>query len=145
MLPSDRLASSVSRVTSAMLGMTFRAVGRSEQPVRWRTAILPIPGTTPVSVALSSDREGCTALASAMLSIPAAKIEPAMIDDFLRELVNMTAGQLKFDLSLTQQALGLPRIVEGDDPFEAKPGLWSHYVLDADSIRLVVSLAPGVH
>ncbi len=138
MLPADRLASSVSRVTSAMLGLTFRPALAAPRPALWRTAMLQIPGARPVTVALSSDRAGCAALAAAMLGMPEDDLDLAMIDDFLRELVNMTAGQIKAELSL-DQALGLPRVLDGE-PMFASAGPWSHVVLGAGAIHLVVSL-----
>jgi hypothetical protein len=138
MLPAERLASSVSRVTSAMLGLTFQPALASSRPALWRTAMLQIPGARPVTVALSSDRAGCAALAAAMLGMEQDELDLSMIDDFLRELVNMTAGQIKAELSL-DQALGLPRVLDGEPMFDS-PGPWSHVVLDAGAIHLVISL-----
>lgn len=141
-LPSERLARSVTRVTSMMLGLTFRATVPQPQIALWRTVVLPIPGARPVSVALSSDRRSCAALASAMLGIEEDGLDVAAIDDFLRELVNMTAGQIKLDLAL-DQALGLPRVHDGEVLFAA-PRPWAHHVLDSDSINLVVSLLAAI-
>jgi CheY-specific phosphatase CheX len=140
LLPSDRLARSVSRVTATMLGLTFRAVVPATKVELWRTAVLTIPGTRPITVALSSDRRGCAALTSAMLGMDEDGLGVEMIDDFMRELVNMTAGQIKIELAL-DQALGLPRMIDGDELF-ASPKGWAHHVLDSDSINLVVSLLP---
>lgn len=138
LIPSERVARSVSRVTSTMIGKTFKvSVVQVPNPM-WRTVVLPIPGKRPVTVALSSDRSGCAALAAAMLGMDEDDIGVDMIDDFLRELANMTAGQLKTELSL-DQALGLPKVRDGDELF-AKSGTWNHTILDSDSIQLVVSL-----
>jgi len=125
-----------------MLGKTFRAITPASPVALWRTVALPIPGKRPVTVALSSDRRGCSALASAMLGLDADGLDVAMIDDFMRELVNMTAGQIKRELAL-DQALGLPRVLDGDALFASRAS-WSHHVLDADSINLVVSLLPAI-
>jgi hypothetical protein len=141
-LAPDRIAHSVSRVTSTMLGRSFRVVHPATPVVRWRTVALAIPGKRPFTVALSSDRRGCAALASAMLGMDADGIDAAMIDDFLRELVNMTAGQIKRELAL-DQALGLPRMIDGDAVFAA-PQPWAHHVLDSDSISLVISTIDAV-
>lgn len=141
LIVSDRVARSVSRVTTRMLGLTFQ-VATSTMPVeRWRTVVLPIPGARPVTIALSSDRRGCAALASAMLGMDEDELAVEMIDDFMRELTNMTAGQIKMELSL-DQALGLPRVLDGDELFISRP--WSHHVLDSKSINLVVSLIPAI-
>ena len=142
LLASDRLARSVSRVTGTMLGLTFRAVVRPTPVDLWRTVVLPIPGARPITVALSSDRQGCAALTAAMLGLNQDDLGLEMIDDFMRELVNMAAGQIKLELSLNQ-SLGLPRVTDGDVLF-ASPDGWSHHVLDSDSIHLVVSLLPAV-
>jgi len=142
LLPSDRLARSVSRVTATMLGLTFRAVVPATKVELWRTAVLPIPGARPITVALSSDRRGCAALASAMLGMDEDGLGVEMIDDFMRELVNMTAGQIKIELAL-DQALGLPRMIDGEELLSSQQA-WAHHVLDSDSINLVVSLLPAV-
>jgi hypothetical protein len=138
---SDRVARSVSRVTTTMLGLTFRVITPDTPVARWRTVALPIPGIRPVTVALSSDRRGCAALASAMLGLDEDGLDVAMIDDFMRELLNMTAGQIKLELRL-DQALGLPRVLDGDQLFASNQ--WAHHVLDSDSINLVVSLRSGI-
>jgi hypothetical protein len=139
-LPSERLAASVSRVTRTMLGMTFRPhAAQASRPTPWRTVVLPIPGARPISVALSSDRDGCAALAGAMLGLAAHDIGAEMIEDFLRELLNMTAGQIKNELA-PDQALGLPRVLDGDALFARGP-VWNHHVLACASVVLIVSLA----
>ena len=142
LLPSDRLARSVSRVTTTMLGRTFRVITPAPSVELWRTAVLPIPGARPVTIALSSDRRGCAALASAMLGMDEDGLDVGMIDDFMRELLNMTAGQIKLELAL-DQALGLPRVLDGDALFST-PLQWAHHVLDSNSINIVVSLLAAI-
>jgi hypothetical protein len=142
LLPADRLARSVSRVTTTILGKTFRPIEPAGPIERWRTVVLPIPGARPVTVALSADRRSCAAMAAAMLGLDEEGLELGMIDDFMRELLNMTAGQIKRELAL-DQALGLPRVLDGDALFASRAP-WAHHVLDADSINLVVSLLPAI-
>ena len=103
--------------------------------------MLAIPGSTPLTVALSSDQRGCAALASAMLGIADDELDLAMIDDVLRELTNMTAGQLKLELKL-DQALGLPRLHDDDAVFASNP--WTHHILASASTCLAVSLTSFV-
>jgi hypothetical protein len=142
LIVADRVAKSVSRVTSRMLGLTFQVTPSAFPVEHWRTVALPIPGKRPITVAMSSDRRGCAALASAMLGMAEDDLGVDMIDDFMRELLNMTAGQLKVEMSL-DQALGLPKIFDGDKLFT--PGsAWIHHILDAESISLVVSILPAV-
>jgi CheY-specific phosphatase CheX len=142
LLAADRLARSVTRVTATMLGVSFRLIEPVTPVALWRTAVLPIPGARPVSVALSSDRRGCAALASTMLGMAEDDLDVAMIDDFMRELLNMTAGQIKLEMSLNQ-ALGLPRVLDGEALFAA-PSRWAHHTLDGNSIHLVVSLIAAI-
>lgn len=141
LLQPERVANSVSRVTTRMLGLTFRPAISTMPIERWRTVALAIPGKRPVTVAISSDRRGCAALASAMLGMAEDDLGVDMIDDFMRELVNMTAGQIKTELSL-DQALGLPKIADAEVLFAGDA--WTHHLLDANSIALVVSIMPGV-
>jgi hypothetical protein len=121
-----------------MLGLTFRAVVPATRIDLWRTAVLPIPGARPITVALSSDRHGCAALTAVMLGRDQDDLAIEMIDDFMRELVNMAAGQIKLELRLNQ-ALGLPRVTDGDSLFSSPKG-WSHCVLDTAAIHLPIKL-----
>jgi hypothetical protein len=65
-----------------------------------------------------------------------------MVDDALRELVNMTAGQIKRELA-PKQLLGLPEIIDCDTAFAANPD-WVHLTLGAGDLVLVLSLAERV-
>jgi hypothetical protein len=135
MLPADRIATSLSRITTPMMGRTFRA-STSARPEPWRAGVLRIAGARPLTIALSSDRDGCAKLAAAMLKCDERELELRMIDDFLRELVNMTAGVIRTELRLDQE-LGLARAGAGLRTDIA----WTHHVLGSESIRLVVSFA----
>jgi hypothetical protein len=140
-LANEDVARFVSRVTSMMCGLTFApasALGEASSGETWRVAILPMPG---LRVALSSDRGGCASIAASMLGMETDDLDLAMIDDALRELANMTAGQLKAQLALDTN-LGLPSV--GDADALAGPA-WTHYPLVGSlltsSIRLVVSIS----
>ncbi|MEO8840354.1 MAG: chemotaxis protein CheX [Kofleriaceae bacterium] len=123
-----------------MTGRTFHPTDR-ELPELWRTAMLGIPGARPVTVAMSSDRAGCATLAAAMLKCEESDLDLAMIDDSMRELVNMTAGQIKAELSL-DQPLGVPRVIDGE--LLATTAAWTHWVLRSETIRIVVSLVAAI-
>jgi len=123
-----------------MIGRTFRLT-RRQLPELWRTAMLNIPGERPMTIAMSSDREGCVTLAAAMLKCEEADLDLAMVDDFMCELVNMTAGQIKAELSL-DQALGLPRVIDGE--LLDNTAAWTHCVLRSETIRIVVSLVAAI-
>jgi CheY-specific phosphatase CheX len=123
-----------------MIGRTFRLT-RRQLPELWRTAVLNIPGERPMTIAMSSDREGCVTLAAAMLKCEEADLDIGMVDDFMRELVNMTAGQIKAELAL-DQALGLPRVIDGE--LLENTAAWTHCVLRSETIRIVVSLVAAI-
>lgn len=124
-LPSpEDLAKLVSYVFDVMLTLRCELVGR--RPVRdgetardrlqglaWRTAVLPIAGSHPLTVALSSDEPGCLALGAALFACAQTAVDLEMIDDTLRELVNMIGGQVRSAIA-KDHSLGLARIDDGD-------------------------------
>lgn len=138
-LGSEDVARFVSLVTATMFGRTFKP-SLGKPPIDpWRVAILPIAGARPIRVALSSDRQGCSSLAAQMLGIDEDSLDLPMIDDVLRELTNMAAGQIKSQLSI-DQALGLPKVFDGDE-LTSVTTTWTHYQLISDSIHLLVSVS----
>ena len=139
------MASLVSNVTETMLGLTFIPDGaKRHDALVWRTAILPIAGDQPLTIGLSSDQHGCSALSAAMFACPAEEVDQTMMNDALCELVNMTAGVVKSVMSLNQ-ALGLPKIVPGTTPPSVPDGDPKHViVLKADALGLVLWIYEGV-
>lgn len=140
------MASVVSGVTETMLGLTFRATtgGQPWNELVWRAAVLPIPGARPITVGLSSDETGCTALAAKMFQLEPGDVADDMLSDALCELVNMTAGLLKSNLKL-EQALGLPRVVpSGQAPVPTPPPQTNAVVLQADKVGLVLWVFEGI-
>lgn len=141
MPPRDALVRAVSHVTSTMLGFTV-APAPGDRPVdqlMWRSAVLSIPGHQPVSVALSSNQSGCTALSAAMFACDPESLDPSMIDDSLCELVNMTAGQIRLLMAL-DQALGLPHVGSGSSADAVHDDGWTRLVLSSGPVELVLSL-----
>jgi hypothetical protein len=139
------MASLVSGVTKTMCGLTFEPDARADtSALRWRTAVLPIPGERPLTVGLSSDESGIGELSAAMFAVPRDQVDSSMMNDSLCELVNMTAGLLKSVLSLNQQ-LGLPKILAGADappvPHPSNPHV---VVLKASSLGLALWVYEGV-
>jgi CheY-specific phosphatase CheX len=110
---AERLSALVSNVTETMLGISFApALTVAAHPaLNWRTAIMLVAGARPVSVGLSSDEAGCSKLTAAMFGCKAEGVDVGMVNDALRELVNMTAGLLKREMAL-DQALTVPLIVD---------------------------------
>ena len=113
---AERLAALVSNVTETMLGLSFVPAGDvpAHPLFNWRTAIMLVDGARPVSVGLSSDEPGCTKLAAAMFGCKPEGVDVGMMNDALRELVNMTAGLLKREVAL-DQALSVPVIIDDKD------------------------------
>ena len=116
-LPSAAtLAKLVSKVTGTMCGITFEpSTEHHPSPdLCWRVATLPILGRRPLRVALCSTEKAGVALGAAMFSCKPADLDATMVDDALRELLNMASGQINIAMAL-EQKLGLPEIVHGAD------------------------------
>ena len=139
----EKLAALVSNVTETMCGMSFQMTGTypAFHPDA-RTAALTIEGPKPIMVALSADPASCSAIGEAMFGLPADQIEPGMIEDVLRELVNMTAGQVKQAMAV-DDALGLPSIVTEIDLLKVldQPKI-SNTSLRAGGVKLVLWVGP---
>jgi CheY-specific phosphatase CheX len=108
----------VNSVTTTMMDVKFALSGQSGQRVAYRRAVLPIPGMIPVSVVLACDQASCKLLGAKLFCVTPEEVDVAMIEDTLRELANITAGQVKRAMSL-DQALGLPRILEGSESWSS--------------------------
>jgi hypothetical protein len=141
--PPDKLAALVSSVTETMCGLSFAPAGSPQKlSEEWRTAALAIEGPRPIVVALSADLASCSAIGAAMFGCPADTIDASMMEDVLRELVNMTAGQIKRVLAL-DEALGLPRIMTETDLLKAvDPPQVSNTPLSAGGVKLVLWIGP---
>lgn len=72
----------------------------------------------PVSVVLACDQSSCQQLGAKLFCVKPEEVDVSMIEDTLRELANITAGQVKRAMSL-DQALGLPRILEGSESWSS--------------------------
>ncbi|HXU81564.1 MAG TPA: chemotaxis protein CheX [Polyangia bacterium] len=143
-IPPDKLAALVSSVTETMCGLSFSNTGTHPalDESQWRTAALNIEGKKPIVVALSADLASCSAIGSAMFGCPADQIDAAMMEDVLRELVNMTAGQIKRVLAL-DDALGLPKMTTETDVLKAVDSPQSSNTpLSAGGVKLVLLVGP---
>jgi hypothetical protein len=141
--PPDKLAALVSSVTETMCGLSFAPAGSPQELTQqWRTAALAIGGPKPIVVALSADLASCASIGAAMFGCPADTIDSGMMEDVLRELVNMTAGQVKRMLAL-DEALGLPRIMTESDLLKAvDPPNVTNTPLSAGGVKLVLWIGP---
>jgi hypothetical protein len=77
-----------------------------------------------------------------MFGCPADTIDAGMMEDVLRELVNMTAGQIKRVLAL-DEALGLPKIMTETDLLKTvdRPSV-CNTPLSAGGVKLVLWIGP---
>lgn len=136
---SDKLAALVSNVTQTMLGISFEAAPESpaHPSLCWRTAVMLVDGARPITVGLSSSQDGCNSLAAAMFSCEADTVDSSMVNDALRELVNMTAGLLRSEMAL-DQALTLPKIVVDEAVLAKLAQLHPGLVLKAKQLGLAL-------
>lgn len=106
----DEIALLVSAVTEVMCGATFAPwdpMARGES-LSGRMVVLPMEGPRRIHIALACDSRGSRALASSMFGCPPAEVTPRQIDDAIRELLNVVAGQVQRKLKI-DQPLGTPR------------------------------------
>lgn len=140
----DSLASMVNSVTTTMMNLKFVLVAKPEIVEHpFRRAVLPIPSTSnPVSVVVTGDQNACAALGARLFCVSAQDVDVSMMEDTLRELANITAGQVKRAMAL-DAALGLPRIVPGNEPWGESIFGKQLVVLraDIDDIHLEVQVA----
>ena len=107
----------VNDITTSMMNLRFALVRNTPSDMKpFRRAVLPIPGQTPISIVVTSDQISCEKLSSRLFMVTPAEVDVPMIEDTLRELANITAGQVKRAMSL-DQALGLPKILMGSEPW----------------------------
>jgi len=142
---AERLAALVSNVTETMLGISFApSLSDTAHPAwNWRTAIMLVEGSRPVSVGLSSDEPGCRKLAAAMFGMTPDAVDVEMVNDALRELVNMTAGLIKREMAL-DQALAVPQIVDDQKTLEAIAKQHPALVLRAREVGIALWALEGL-
>lgn len=141
----DTLIGVFHNITSTMLGLDAQSsdalpTAADKKSVLYCTGVLPMPGPTPITVAVSSDLQGCTQLAAALFAVDPTDVEIDMIGDTIAELSNMFAGQLKGFLNLSQN-LGLPRVfTKGEFAESVDDDRWRHMTVKLGSFSLLLSL-----
>jgi len=131
----------VNSVTTTMMNVKFALVPEPRIVEPFRRAVLPIQAKK-LAVVVTGDEPSCKKLGARLFSMTPAEIDVSMMEDTLRELANITAGQVKRAMSI-DSALGLPRIVKGDADWGGTPGGQQLIVLraDSDDIHLEVQVA----
>jgi hypothetical protein len=148
--PPEALARLVSHVMETMLTLPCELPAPPTPRDRlvslsWRAALLPIPGSRPLTIALASDQKGCLSLSAALFACEESSVDAEMIDDTLRELVNMIGGQVRTAV-VGDQALGLPRIdtgfkLDADLDAEAASPLGRCIVMRVGAFEIAVRVA----
>lgn len=136
----------VNSVTTTMMNVKFALVAEPRIIQPFRRAVLPIKApATQLAVVVTGDEPSCKMLGARLFSMAPGDIDVSMMEDTLRELANITAGQVKRAMAI-DCALGLPRIIVGAEP-------WSHAVSGqqlivlraiSDDIHLEVQVAADV-
>lgn len=134
----------VNSVTTTMMNVKFALAGGAGQRVAFRRAVLPIPGKTSVSVVLACDESSCRQLGAKLFCVTPKEVDVTMIEDTLRELANITAGQVKRAMSL-DQALGLPTILEGSATWAAAIDGTQLVRLKAEAADIEIELQVAKH
>jgi len=111
-LPSpETLANVVEETTQAMYGLPISFAGECQRGLPGAnenaTVIVPLIGAPLYIITARADEEGGPALASAMYSCDTSDTNPEMVEDSLRELCNIIAGQIK-SLIAQDHEIGLP-------------------------------------
>lgn len=135
------LVALVSDVTAAICGIKF-SLSTPSAAESWIAASLAIKGGSSVTVSLSSDERSSRAIAAGMLQMSPADLDKPLIEDTLREILNMVAGKVKHALSL-DQALGLPIMVAPSE-LHQNLGRGSRCIgLASGPLKLVLVIAAG--
>jgi CheY-specific phosphatase CheX len=139
---ADSLTAMVNNVTTSMMNVKFVLAPASQMVSAFRRAVLPISSAMPVVVVVTGDEASCQHLGSRLFSVEAKDVDVGMMEDTLRELANITAGQVKRAMAL-DAALGLPRIIHGAGAWDSGESGKQLIVLraDCDDIHLEVQVA----
>lgn len=132
----------VNAVTTTMMNVEFALAPPRQHITPFRRAVLSIPGLVRLAVVVTGDEPSCQKLGARLFCVTPADVDISMMEDTLRELANITAGQVKRAMSI-DSALGLPRIVLGTEPWAVARGGQQLIVLTAvsDDIHLEVQVA----
>ena len=134
----------VNSVTTTMMNVKFALAGGTAGRTAFRRAVLPIPGTNPVSVALACDEGSCRQLGAKLFCVKPGEVDVSMIEDTLRELANITAGQVKRAMAL-DQALGLPKILPGSETWASSIAGSQLVLLKAEAADIEIELQIARH
>lgn len=141
----DGLVGIFNNITSTMLMMDsdveFGATMESMGARLYCTAVLGMPGPSPITVAVSSDEEGASSLACALFALEHHELEESMLSDTMAELSNMFAGQLKGSLNLNQ-SLGLPKVLQLQQFMPAlNEDTWHHIAVQCGDAAVLLSIS----
>ena len=134
----------VNNITATMLNLEARLLKAGTvdaSSLLHCSAVLPMPGPAPITVGVSSDLAGCQRLGAALFAVDLVDVDNEMVDDTLKELANMVAGQIKGLLDLAQN-LGLPRVFNsGEFAPTLNEEVWHHILVGAGEATVLLSLS----
>lgn len=112
-LDSDTLAAIASEAAAAMFSIDLEPLSetdsRSISHRGRRAVLLRLMGAPEIMLALVADSEAGAMLASSIFEVAPEDADGAMVDDSLRELANIFAGQVK-SMVAPEHHIGLPRV-----------------------------------
>lgn len=116
----ETLANVVDETAQAMYGVPVSYAGDCENGLpttsdpKEPTVIVPLIGNPLYIITAHADQHGGPSLASTMFSCEPGDANPEMVEDSLRELCNIVAGQVK-SLVAPEHEIGLPsRLTDAD-------------------------------
>jgi CheY-specific phosphatase CheX len=145
------LASIVDEVSQAMYGVSIRYAGECavSMPVCNATAatiVLPLIGDPLYLISAHADSKGGAALASAIFNCESHEANYDMVEDSLRELCNMVAGQVT-TLIAQQHEIGMPsRLTDSDmlKDVQQWSGATLHIGPSDAAVTIAVATLPGL-
>jgi Chemotaxis phosphatase CheX len=129
----------VSNVTHTMCGMSFQASNAGEDDLEpWCAVELALKDGHRLCVALASDEIGCRTLAARMFQCETSSLDGGMVEDTMRELSNIVAGQIKRALGI-DEALALPQLLPKTAlKTSLALGGWQRWPMLSEAVRLTL-------
>ena len=113
MLDKDTLGAIATEAAAAMFSLQLEPTTESDADAMNRpgrhTVVLRLHGVPAIFLSLGCDREAGAEIAHTIFEVSVDQTDDAMIDDALRELANIFAGQVKSMLAPDHE-IGLPRV-----------------------------------
>jgi hypothetical protein len=145
-LTHTRLTEFVNHISGTILAIPLALEGPAPNPEEnlFLTALMSIAGSPPLSVALSSDLRGCQHLAAAMFGCAVENTDFAMVEDALKELVNITTGLIARDIAFDKPLTIARTLPYHEFAAQAATRDWIQLPYSGGGVRLLLSVARKV-